>query len=78
MSFELHDCFKFKGVEDSLPEYSTFSKGSKFIQKQIITPAKILDIKTTTESLTYRNFQANNRQCSINTQQRYLSEYFFK
>jgi len=37
---------------DSIPEYSIFSKGSKFIQKQIITTAKILYIKTTAESLT--------------------------
>ncbi|SVE10535.1 uncharacterized protein METZ01_LOCUS463389 [marine metagenome] len=59
MPFALHECFKFKGVECSYPEYSIFSKGSKFIQKNVITQAKILDIKKTAESFTYRNFQTN-------------------
>ena len=59
MPFALHECFKFKGVEYSVPEYSIFPKGNKFIQKHVITPAKILDIKKTAESLTYRNFQTN-------------------
>ena len=62
MPFALHECFKFKGFECSMPEYSIFSKGSKFIQKYVITPANILDIKKTAESLTYRNFQTNNPQ----------------
>ena len=59
MPFALHECFKFKGVECSYPEYSIFSKGSKFIQKNVITQEKILDIKKTAESFTYRNFQTN-------------------
>ena len=59
VSFTLHDFFKFKGVECSLPEYSIFSKGGKFIQKNVITQAKILDIKKTAESFTYKNFQTN-------------------
>ena len=62
MPFALHDCFEFKGVEYSVPEYSIFPKGSKFIQKYVITPANILYIKKTAESLTYRNFQTNNSQ----------------
>ena len=62
MPFALHEYFNFKGVECSFPEYSIFPKRSKFIQKHVITPAKILDIKKTAESLTYRNFQANNPQ----------------
>ena len=62
MPFILHECFKFKGVECSYAEYSIFSKGSKFIQKNVITQEKILDIKKTAESFTYRNFQANNPQ----------------
>ena len=60
MPFALHDCFEFKGVEYSVPEYSIFPKGSKFIQNYVITQANILDIKKTAESLTYRNFQTNN------------------
>ena len=59
MRFALHECFKFKVVEYSVPEYSIFPKGSKFIQKYVITPANILDIKKTAESFTYRNFQTN-------------------
>ena len=47
--FALHDCFEFKGVEYSVPEYSIFPKGSKFFQKHVISPAKILDIKKTLE-----------------------------
>ena len=62
MPFALHDCFEFKGVEYSVPEYSIFPKGSKFIQNIFITQAKILDIKKTAESFTYRNFQTNNPQ----------------
>ena len=62
MPFALHECFEFKGVEYSVPEYSIFPKGSKFIQKYVITPANILDIKKKAESLTYRNFQTNNPQ----------------
>ena len=62
MQFALHECFKFKGVECSNPEYSIFSNGSKFIQKNVITQAKILDIKKTAESFTYKNFQTNNPQ----------------
>ena len=60
--FALHEYLKIKGVGFSFPEYSIFSKVSKFIQKYVITPANILDIKKTAESLTYRNFQANNPQ----------------
>ena len=59
MPFVLHECFKFKGVGFSFSEYSIFSKVSKFIQKNVITQAKILDIKKTAESFTYRNFQTN-------------------
>ena len=62
MPFALHECFKFKGVECSVPEYSIIPKGSKFIQKYVITPANILDIKKKAESLTYRNFQTSNPQ----------------
>ena len=62
MPFALHDCFEFKGVEYSVPEYSIFPKGSKFFQKHVISPAKILDINNTSESLTYLNFQANKPQ----------------
>ena len=60
VSFALHDCFKFKGVEYSLPEYSIVSKESKFIQKNVITQAKIQDIKKRAGSFTYKNFQTNN------------------
>ena len=66
MSFTLHDFFKFKGVECSLPEYSIFSKGSKFIQKQIIYTCKNSGHIITAESLTYLNFHANNPQYSTN------------
>ena len=45
-----------------MPEYSIFSKGSKFIQKIVITQAKILDIKKTAESFTYKNIQTNYQQ----------------
>ncbi len=62
MPFALRECFKFKGFECSMPEYSIFSKGSKFIQKNVITQEKILDIKKTAESFTYKIFQANNLQ----------------
>ena len=62
MRFALHECFKFKGVECSYPEYSIFSKGSKFFKKNVITQAKILDIKKTAESFTFRNFQTNYQQ----------------
>ena len=62
MPFALHNCFEFKGVEYSVPEYSIFPKGSKFIQKNVIIQAKILDIKKTAESFTYKNFQTNNPQ----------------
>ena len=62
MPFALHECFKINGVGFSFPEYSIFSKGSKFIQKNVITQAKILDIKKTAESFTYKNFQTNNLQ----------------
>ena len=64
MPFALHECFKINGVGFSFPEYSIFSKGSKFIQKNVITQAKILDFKKTAESFTLRYFQANNRQYS--------------
>ena len=43
--FALHEYLKFKGAKYSMPEYSIFSKGSKFIQKNVITQAIILDIK---------------------------------
>ena len=59
MPFALHEYLKFKGAKYSMPEYSIFSKGSKFIQKNVITQAKILDIKKTAESFTYKNFQTN-------------------
>ena len=62
MPFALLNCFEFKGVEYSVPEYSIFPKGSKFIQKYVITPADILEIKKKAESSTYRNFQTNNMQ----------------
>ena len=62
MPFALHECFKFKGAECPLPEYSIFSKGSKFIQKNVITQAKILDIKKTAKSFTYKNIHTNNPQ----------------
>ena len=62
MPFALHECLKIKGVGFSFPEYSIFSKVSKFIQKNVITQAKILDIKKTAESFTYKNFQTNNPQ----------------
>ena len=62
MPFALHECFKINGVGFSFPEYSIFSKGSKFIQKNVIIQAKILDIKKTAESFTYKNFQKNNTQ----------------
>ena len=60
--FSIHECLKFKGVECSLPEYSIFSRGSKFIQKNVITLEKILDIIKTAESSTYKNFQTNSPQ----------------
>ena len=60
--FALHECLKIKGVGFSFPEYSIFSKVSKFIQKNVITQAKILDIKKKAESFTYKNFQTNNPQ----------------
>ena len=62
MPFILHECLKLKGVVFSFAEYSIFSKGSKFIQKNVITQAKILDIKKTAESFTYKISQANNLQ----------------
>ena len=62
MPFALHECFKFKGVECSFPEYSIFSRGIKFIKNNFITQAKILDIKKTAESFTYKIFQAINLQ----------------
>ena len=62
MSLTIHVCLKFKGVECSLPEYSIFSKGSKFFKKNVITQEKIMDIKKTAESFTYKIFQANNLQ----------------
>ena len=62
MPFALHNCFEFKGVEYSVPEYSIFPKGSKFIQKYVLTPANFLDIKKTAESFTYKISQANNLQ----------------
>jgi len=47
---------------NSFREYSIFSRGSKFIQNIFITQEKILDIKKTAESFTYKIFQANNLQ----------------
>ena len=74
MPFALHDCFEFKGVEYSVPEYSIFPKGSKFIQKYVITPANILDIKKKQNHWLFEIF----RQVIRNTNQGYFYAYFFK
>ena len=74
MPFALHEYLKIKGVGFSFPEYSIFSKVSKFIQKNVITQAKILDIKKKQNHLLIKIF----RQIIHNTNQGDFYAYFFK